>query len=295
MNFSRKSTAMNIRPSSPALIKELSPRKHPHFFQLITWVVVMTQVLIPFQGAISAWAAEQSQPHLVSRGNDTDRDSDKPVSVNRTVPDVAPPSAQAVFSDSPTDAEFFRAGIFAEPLVAIGNATSSEENKALAKALQQFLARTENDDTSALVRFLEAHPQSAWRASVLLNLGGFYRKTGYFTKALATWKESWDLSQNDTTAHGMAVADLAVAEYLELNARLGRMDVLQPLLAQIEKRDVRGPATVKVLAAKEGLLMMEKRPGEAFKCGPFALHCILNATRAPIDSFDTIKKAQSSQ
>src|ERR1700744_3207511 len=43
-----------------------------------------------------------------------------PVQVNRTIPQVAPPNTVLRFSSSPTVDEFFRARIFAEPLVPIG-------------------------------------------------------------------------------------------------------------------------------------------------------------------------------
>ena len=58
-----------------------------------------------------------------------------PVQVNRSIPKVDPPRLALEFSANPTEAEFFRSRVFAEPLVPIGGKPSAAENAALAKAL----------------------------------------------------------------------------------------------------------------------------------------------------------------
>jgi len=193
------------------------------------------------------------------------------VTVNRTTPQVSPPPAQPVFSNPPTDLEVFRAQVFADPLVPTG-ATTPEENKALALSLLAFLNRASNDDVAAVEQFLAQYPQSAWRASLLTDLGIVYRKTGYFSKALAAWEEAWQLFAAVTEPRAKAMADRAIGELAELNSRLGRYNRLESLFREIQGRDLGGFAAQKVTGAKEGLWRMRNRPEEAFLCGPYAVN-----------------------
>ena len=193
------------------------------------------------------------------------------VTVNRTTPQVRPPPVQPVFSEPPTDLEVFRAQVFADPLVPTG-ATTPEENKALALSLLAFLNRASNDDVAAVEQFLAQYPQSAWRASLLTDLGIVYRKTGYFSKALAAWEEAWQLFAAVTEPRAKAMADRAIGELAELNSRLGRYNRLESLFREIQGRDLGGFAAQKVTGAKEGLWRMRNRPEEAFLCGPYAVN-----------------------
>ena len=106
-------------------------------------------------------------------------------------------------------------------------------------------------------------------------MGLVYRRTGYFSKALEGWKEAWSLAKNDPAPMPRAIADRAVAEWAELNARVGRMDVLEPLFKELENRDVGGSPGEKLRGAKQGLWLMQNKPEDAFRCGPFALDRIL--------------------
>ena len=51
---------------------------------------------------------------------------------NRTRPKVEPPTTALEFSASPTPEEFFRARVFAEPLVPVGGKPTPDENSDLA-------------------------------------------------------------------------------------------------------------------------------------------------------------------
>jgi RHS repeat-associated protein len=194
--------------------------------------------------------------------------------VNRTVPKVQPPVAVPTFSSDPSDAEITRARVFAEPLVPVG-ARSNGENAALARALEPYLRAGAGENVASLVAFLREYPDSAWRVSLLTNLGLLYRRTGYFLRALDVWEEAWRLSQGATDPVGAAVADGALGELAELNARLGRYDRLEPLFAEIKDRDVRGSASEKIAGAKQGLWLMRNKPEDAFRCGPMAIDRIL--------------------
>jgi hypothetical protein len=93
------------------------------------------------------------------------------VNVNRTVPKVDPPRSALEFSATPTEDEFFRARVFAEPLVPIGGKPTASENSALAAALLGYAKRSGPDDFSALTDFLKEHPQSPWAAALLTDVG----------------------------------------------------------------------------------------------------------------------------
>src|SRR2546421_10236066 len=69
--------------------------------------------------------------------------------------------AQLKLPANPAAEDFFRAGLFEEPLVAIGGAPSGVENAALAAALSAYSKRTSPDDFSSLIGFLDQHPNSA--------------------------------------------------------------------------------------------------------------------------------------
>ena len=259
-------------------------RRLPGSLRTVTWLVIAGQVLTPFSNPIVAAVAEA----LATKARPEQRASTparpepvltpQQVAVNRTVPSVQPPPSTPRFSENPGDEEFFRARIFAEPLIPTGKTTVGE-NRALAGALQAFLQRKNNDDVSAIIQFLDQFPNSAWRVSLLTDLGIVYRKTGYFSRALQVWEEAWRLGKAETQPNPRAIVDRALAELAELNARIGRFERLEPLFSEIEGREIRGPATEKIAGAKQGLWLMRHKPEKAFRCGPMALDRI----RASID------------
>ena len=93
------------------------------------------------------------------------------------------------------------------------------------------------------------------------------------------------MSKDETEPRARAVADQAVAELAALNSRIGRFDRLETLFKDIDGRDIRGSATEKVAAAREGLWGMTHTPETAFRCGPMALGRIL-AFERPKDAPD---------
>src|SRR5271165_6072178 len=96
-----------------------------------------------------------------------------PAGVNRTVPKVSPPK-ELSFSSPPTDAQFLRTGLFAEPLAPVA-ATTPEENRDLAQSVLAYRdairATGANDAVEPLLTFLAAHPASPWKPALQLNLG----------------------------------------------------------------------------------------------------------------------------
>jgi RHS repeat-associated protein len=203
------------------------------------------------------------------------------IKVNRTIPAVVAPQGLS-FSAEPKDVEFFNIHVFSEPLIPVGEQRNIYENKALAIAITEFSKAADADDTDILTAHLVRFPNSPWRASLLANLGAIYRSTGYWSKALKAWEESWKLLHSETEPKTKMLADFVLGELAQLNARLGRVDRLEALFQEIAQRDVRGPATEKVAGARQGLALMNERPQDAFRCGPMALERILRASDARI-------------
>ncbi|TDU80785.1 intein/RHS repeat-associated protein [Prosthecobacter fusiformis] len=183
---------------------------------------------------------------------------------------------QIIFSAAPQDSELQLATMFPDRLVPMGTTEVENENADLGATLKLFAARTSYEDFTMLETFLQQHPSSRWNASLLLNLGLMCYDTGHLSQALQYWEGAWNLSKNETDLTRRAIADRAIGEALLLNARLGRVSMMEHYLAELGERPVEGSVAANVDAAKEGMLRMKVDPGVAFKCGPFALNSILN-------------------
>jgi YD repeat-containing protein len=221
------------------------------------------------------------------------------VTVNRTVPTVTAPPLMPVFSATPSDDEIQRARVFEEPLLVVGGTTTPTENRVLAAAITTYLASGGSDRVVPFTTFLANYPGTAWRASLMTNLGLVYRRTGHFSRALTVWREAWDFAKGAEDHAGRAVADRAVGELFELNSRLGRFDALEQLFKEIDGRDVRGSASQKVSNARQALWLMKNEPGQSFRCGPLALDEILkfgkpaHQTPKPIELCQSTDKGTS--
>ncbi len=211
------------------------------------------------------------------------------------LPHLDPPSLEIKFSDPPTDQEIFLVRLFEEPLIPIGKPTAPEENRALARAILDYRNRQSPDDVHALTECLTAYPNSAWRISLLVDLGLIYRRTGYFTKAMSAWSEAWQLGQDETAPHAKAEVDRAVGELVQMNAWVGRYEALEAMLPQLSGKHLTGPATQRISAARQALWLMNNQPETSFMCGPFALERIRRASYATEVSGEKIRAAQSTK
>lgn len=179
------------------------------------------------------------------------------------------------FSSAPSDLELSTARIFAEPLIPLEIQPVEGENTALAKALTDFSHKESREDISDLTSFISKFPDSRWLAALELNMGLSRFETGYLKDALKFFNSSWELSKTQKGQPQKLMADRAVAELLQLNARLGRMDELKKLFTAIEGRGMQGSNEQKVTAAREGLMKMTYDPANAFLCGPSAVNSLL--------------------
>jgi RHS repeat-associated protein len=178
--------------------------------------------------------------------------------------------------------------LFAEPLAPVA-ATTARENRDLAQAVLAYRDAIResgaNDAAEPLLAFLGAHPTSPWKPALQLNIGMIYRQTGHFSKALDIWQAGWTDAQTLSDRQGRALANAIVARLSQLEAYLGRKELLQPLLDSIQGRTVGGTAAQLITNSHTGLYDMVYHPDESFRCGPLALMRILkyvNAQPSPL-------------
>jgi RHS repeat-associated protein len=200
-----------------------------------------------------------------------------------------------MLSPDPVPLDFISGRFFEEPLVPIGADPTPDENAALASALQGYSARSGPDDFSSLTGFINAYPASAWNAALLTNLGLEYYNTGHYSQTLEAWSEAWRLAKASNDPFGKAIADRAVGELAYMYARLGRMSDLDALLKSVEYRVFSGPATERIVGAREGLWNMRNRPEISFRCGPLALHRLMVSTRPENPGTDLIHATASTR
>src|SRR5262249_45645212 len=150
------------------------------------------------------------------------------------------------FSATPTTDEFFRVRIFEEPLVPVGGEPSQAENSALAAALTAYSKRRGPDDFASLTGFLDKHPKSLWRATLLTDLGIEYYTTAHYSLALDAWEKAWAISKDATAPKERAIADRALGELAYMYGRVGRMNDIEALLRSIEGRVIVGSATERI-------------------------------------------------
>jgi len=173
-------------------------------------------------------------------------------------------------ASSLTDA-LSRRKVSTQPLQPIGEPTP-QENQELQQALDRFAKRSSRDDFNAITDFLDTTPHSAWRASLLAELGEEYYKTGHFSKALQAWERAWQERPVRQGQEPLALpCQQAAASLANLYARLGRMEPLRVLLGQLQAVPLMGYYAKQIEDARFGLTTMDQHPEIAFRCGPLAL------------------------
>jgi RHS repeat-associated protein len=197
---------------------------------------------------------------------------------------IAPAPARNVQEKLPAPPPMIAVESFPELLVAT-TPTTPEQDSALMAAVQAFapegdtaMARKDFPDRAKpFLDFLAQYPSSGWAMALHINLGLGYHRSGYYSRALASYEQAWALGKNSRINNeAKRLADRAVGELLRMHARIGHMDQIDALLAEISNRDIQGSATELVTGAKEGLWTMRNRPEIAFLCGPKALVNVLS-------------------
>ena len=194
---------------------------------------------------------------------------------NRRAPTVKPVPQAPAFSTWPTVEELFGARVFEEPLVPIRGTPTPEENRALAGAIQEYLRGGSGENVLPLVVFLEGHGISVWRASLQLNLGLVYARTGYYSRAVRTLEDAWAVAKGAQDPRGRAIADRALGELLQISSRVGRHQRLGDLLEEAQARTIGGRAAEMVEQAKQAHWLIRHHPDRSLLCGPVGLDRIL--------------------
>jgi hypothetical protein len=250
------------------------------FERLLVWPLILAQVgwavpvgaAAPTRPVRSADAAAPAMRSLASPSPPT-------IQPNRRVPSVKPVPLAPTFSATPTAGEIYDARVFEEPLVPVNGTPTPEETQALARALGAYLDAGSGENVGPLVAFLEGRAVSVWRASLQLNLGLVYLRTGYYSRAVRSLEEAFAVSKSARDQRGRAVADRALGELIRLTGRLGMDLRLEELLREAEGRDVGGSAAEMVEQGKQGLWLMRNHPERALRCGPVGIDRILAFAR----------------
>jgi hypothetical protein len=138
---------------------------------------------------------------------------------------------------------------FAEPLSALGPPDAAETRE-LAAAVRAYRAAADVEAVQPILAFLERHPQSAWKPSLLANLAVLYRHTGYLDRSLAAAEDAWRLAGTSADAAAKRIADTALAIRIEITSALGRTDELAALLDAVQSRPLGGHAAEIVSGAR---------------------------------------------
>jgi hypothetical protein len=189
-----------------------------------------------------------------------------------------------------SDEDVFRLRTLGEPLVADSRVSSEEERAAFSKAINAYLLNGQPENLEA---FLRQWPESRWAAALEHNLGLLKYREGFFTAAMAYWKSAWERAKGSKDPRLHALANQSLAELAGMQARLGRIEVLRPLLGILKEREVGGSARQMLGTAADALHEMETRPDHSFKCGPFALADVRKALGVPNALAPAIREIKS--
>ena len=275
-----------IHHSEPKLnlFRQRTWRPLPWSLRGIIWVLILFQAILPFAPQVLADSFSEIPSIPPATTQFAMPPAEPVVTVNRTVPNVAPPSTDLQFSAEPTDEEISSARAFEGPIISLGKTASPTENADLAAALLAYRNRQDPDDASAIENFLQGHPDSPRYISLLGNLASHYRSTGQFSKALAAWQQVWTSGKDITDVNGRQIVDQSVSELVSLLNTIGRTTEAGTLMQELQGRNFHGAAAVKMSDAKSALWQMLHQPNQAFKCGPYSLsriQAVLNPS-API-------------
>jgi hypothetical protein len=198
----------------------------------------------------------------------------EPVEVNKTVPNVESPPQYPTFSPIPTDAELTKARVFGEPLFPEAGESNDAENHALAQAITTYLYGGDSEALEPLEGVVTAFPRSRWRVAVQANVGSWYRKKGYFTRAQRNLTEAWQLGKDSDTEGVRRLAEFAAGELMLIYMQFGQVDPLEALAAQFAGRELSGGITEKLYAANATVWGLRNDHEKAIPSGSVALERI---------------------
>lgn len=190
--------------------------------------------------------------------------------------------------------------VFSEPLWPVGGNASVVENEALAILLRKVASHPPFSGDilevlTAMETYLMDFPNSPWNPSLQLNLGMIYYREGFFSRALDALDKSRRGFGSDSHPRAKALGDRALGEYLILNSKLGRFEVMKPVIDSVAERKIGGVATELMAGARAGLHAMHANPEIAFRCGPMALDRIYESFNPKRPNREMLLEAKSTR
>jgi RHS repeat-associated protein len=213
----------------------------------------------------------------------------EPVQVNKTVPQVEPPPQYPTFSPIPTDEELFHARVFGEPLIPEAGERNDAENQALGQAITTYLYGGDSEALEPLEGVVTAFPNSRWRVAVQANVGSWYRKKHYFTRAQRNLTEAWSLGKDSKTEGVRKLAEFAAGELMLLHMQFGQVDPLEALVGEFAGREVSGGITETLDSAQAAVWGLRNDHEKAIPSGSVALE------RLRLDKHEKKEKAEKNK
>ena len=226
-----------------------------------------------------------SKSKVVKKNNDNNLLT-KTILINKVPHKVPYLKPELKFSASPTDLEISTARVFLESIIPMQTPKTKNkisqvkneqllENKTLAYDLMYFQNNEDEKGLKSLNEFITKYPDSKWTPGLEVNLASIDFEHGYFSTAMKLLLDAWNKAKNQTSANPKLVADMAIANLLDIDAKIGRIDDVKNLLKQIKTRKFKGVSGTKIKDAKDCLWAMENSPATSFQCGPYAVNTIL--------------------
>jgi RHS repeat-associated protein len=194
-----------------------------------------------------------------------------PVQVNRSAPESEPPSDRPMFSPIPTDEEISMARVFGLPLIPEEGERNDAENQAMAQAITTYLSGGDSEALEPLEGLVTAFPESRWRVAIQANVGSWYRKKGYFTRAERNLRDAWIRGKDSSTGNVRALAEFAAGELMILHMAFGQLEPLDTLVTDFTGRILSGGITERLAAAKNTVWSLRHNHAVLIPSGAMAL------------------------
>ena len=110
----------------------------------------------------------------------------------------------------------------------------------LRSLLAEYTSSPEPGNFAAIERYLQSESDSPWRLALRLNLGTLYYESGYYSRAIEAFDAAWHEEGSDPNAQLVPLRDSAIGELARMHARLGHVEDLETLLAEIGDRPLYG-------------------------------------------------------
>jgi len=145
--------------------------------------------------------------------------------------------------------------------------------------------------------YLESQPESEDSAFLLFTAGRGLYQAGSYSRALDVLERAWakaSASEAEDWKEEKLVARIA-ADLGGLYARLGRLEELETLLAEMEGRPIGGAQTLAFDNLRQAVDSMQNRPEVSFRCGPAALETLFKAENPDSQIPATLRSATSTR